>query len=479
MEPISSYIAFMPMIILVVGIILALLGDLYVKNRGFVTAVTVLSLVGAMLAALSFEGYVNPDNGTDPYFEFGLFFKVFAVIGLSASIIVAFCAMRDFQYAEDLGLFYALLLISNIGGLVIASSKNFIPAYVGFELMAIPTYGMVAYKTRSKPVAEAAMKLFLLGALSSAIVIFGLSLLYGATGSLYFNTVAISDELGGLKLAASIFLITGTSFKLGLVPFHYWISDVYVGAPISVVNFLAAASKKMGFAFVFQIFMFGIPEWTEYWGALFGILAIITMIIGNTLAIIQNRVMRIVAYSSIAQAGYIAIALAAFAFAPDSASRDFALTAAVIHIFAHVLMKGALITGIIIVVDSFGNDHIENLRGLIHKSPVVGATMVIALFSLMGIPPLAGFIGKYVLFVAAVQTTSMIGYLMASALVLGSVISIYYYTRLIRIIVDDPTNDIPVKPNSVLSVLLVILTIITIFFVILLPFVDLSAFTYF
>lgn len=473
---IDTFIAFLPVQVLLLGVVCVLLADIYIKNRGFATAVTVLSLVGAILAAFAED--LAGTSFTSDYLAFGTFYQAFAIIGLSASVIVAFSALSDLSFAEDIGVFYSLLLLSNIGGLLIAASTNFIPAYIGFELMAIPTYGMVAYKTRNRPAAEAAMKLFLLGALSSAIIVYGLSLLYGATGSLMYNTVTITGEVSGLQIAASIFLAAGTAFKLGLVPFHWWISDVYSGAPISVVNYLAAASKKMAFAFVFGIFLFGIPDWSDYWGPLVAAMAIITMVIGNAMATIQNRVMRIIAYSSVAQAGYISIALASFALSGDAAGQNVALTAGIIHIVAHVIMKGAAIAAVVVVVDSFGNDHIENFRGLIHKDVWVGGSLVLALFSLMGIPPLGGFIGKYLLFFAAVQTETALGFALAAALVVGSVISIYYYARIVRIVVDDPTSDIPVKPNTPLRVLLVALSVLTIAFALFMGLLD-TSFTFF
>jgi len=296
--------AFLPVYILVGGIILLLLSDIFVKRRGVSFGLTVVTLFSSILGVYAYDGVLPGDSN----FLFGVFYRNFATLMLIGSIFVAFLIYYEFAddwISWDLGVVYTLMLLSNAGGLLVASAQNLIPLYIGFELMAIPNYGMVAYKSKERGASEAAMKIFLLGALATSLTLFGISLLYGVTGSLAFDTViaSIISDTSALKLLASVLLISGVSFKLGLIPFHWWISDVYSGAPISIVSFMAASTKVIGFAFAFQLFLNAVPSWSDSWVVGFGFLAGITMIIGNALGSIQKRVMRIMAYSSIAQAG--------------------------------------------------------------------------------------------------------------------------------------------------------------------------------
>ncbi len=425
------------------------------KARESIVAITTLFLVGTAL------WIIQMDNKKLDYFEFGPFFKTFAVIGLLSSVIVVFTAWKDLSLELDLGVFFSLLLLANLGGLLVAASRSFIPLYVGYELVSIPSYAMVAFRKRDRNVAEAGMKIFLLGALSSAIIVYGLSMYYGATGTFLMGAKALEDS-EGLQVAAITLIVAGSGFKIGLVPFHFWIADVYNGAPVSVVNFLSASSKKMAFAFVFQLFFVGMHGWAGTWGLLFAILATLSMLLGNIAAVIQTSVMRIIAYSTIAQAGYIVIGIAVYAVGLDEGNigiQEAAMKGLIFHIIAYVLMKGAFIATVLLVIDSYGDDNIENFRGLLHKSPVTAGALSIALFSLMGIPPLGGFWGKFFLFLAAVDADMA---WLAFVGIIGSAISIFYYANLIRIMVDKPTDNVEIKDFTPIKVMLVILSILTV-----------------
>ena len=442
---------------LFVGLIVVLIADLIFREKArlYVVTITTLTLVAA--AGLAFVA--RGQSVETDLFMFGDFFLAFTLFGVLSSIIVVFSAWQDMDMELDLGVFFALLLLANIGGILIAISRNFIPLYIGYELVSIPTYAMVAFRKKNRNAAESGLKIFLLGALSSAFIIYGLAMYYGATGSFAFGAMALNGSQT-LQFAAVALIAAGCSFKIGLVPFHFWIPDVYSGAPLSVVNFLAASSKKMAFAFVFQLFFFGMGAWYETWGLVFAILATASIVLGNLAAVIQDRLMRILAYSTIAQAGYIAIGIVSTAFG-DGHADQLAMQGILFHISAHILMKGAAIVAVLMVVRTYGSDHIENFRGLFHKSPLVGGALALALFSLMGIPPLAGFFGKYFLFLSAVDAgvtwLAIIG-------ILGSAVSIYYYGRVIRIMADKPENDEPVQTHPGLSVMLVVLSLLTLVF---------------
>ncbi len=465
-----AFTAFSPVLALFAGVILVLIADLVTKdaasNRKFVVSITSATLLLAILLVAKTNDLI-PSETVLPMFKFGIFYQIFSIIGLSASILVIFSAAYDFTVQKDLGVWASLLMISNAGGIVIAASNHLLPLYVGFELMAIPIYGMVAYRKRSREATEASVKLFLLGAISSGIIVYGISLVYGATGQLTFAALALNNSQP-LKNVGIFLILFGTSFKLSLVPFHWWVSDVYVGAPVSMVNYLAVASKKMAFAFAFQMFMISFVNDTDVWGPVMGLIVILSILVGNGMAAIQNRVMRLIAYSSIAHAGYIAISLVAYAQATglpnESELKALALYAAILHIVANILMKGTLIAGALIVVNSFENDHMENFRGIYKKDKVVGTTMVLALFSLIGIPPLGGFVSKYFLFIAVVNTNTTLAWATAFVFAIGSAISVYYYIKLARVILDEPSNDIPLVPATPLKALMVLLTVLTVFF---------------
>ena len=450
--------AFAPTWALFTGIVLILIADILFREKAkeYIVIISTLTLV-ASAALTRLVAYQQPGGSL---FLFEEFYLAFSLFGLISSIIVVIASWNDLEIELDLGVFYSLLLLANIGGLLIASSQNLIPLYLGYELVSIPTYAMVAFRKKNRNAAEAGMKVFLLGALSSALIIYGLALFYGATGSFEFGS-GILTGANTLGIASIALIAAGCSFKIGLVPFHFWIPDVYVGAPTSVVTFLAASSKKMAFAFVFQIFFFAMPALNSTSVLIFSILAAASMIFGNIAAVIQDKVMRILAYSTVAQAGYIAVAIVAYG-AGDFETKRTAITGILFHVSAHILMKGTALLVVLVIIKNFANDHINNFRGLYHTSPILSSTMAIALFSLMGIPPLAGFFGKYFLFLSAVQADftwlAIIG-------IIGSAISIYYYGRILRIMADKPdeqSKNIDIHPA--VYVMIILMTLLTVIF---------------
>lgn len=454
--------AFLPVYILVGGIILLLLSDIFVKKRGVSFGLTVVTLFSSILGVYAYDGVLPGDSN----FLFGVFYRNFATLMLIVSIFVAFLIYYEFAddwISWDLGVVYTLMLLSNAGGLLVASAQNLIPLYIGFELMAIPNYGMVAYKSKERGASEAAMKIFLLGALATSLTLFGISLLYGVTGSLAFDTViaSIISDTSALKLLASVLLISGVSFKLGLIPFHWWISDVYSGAPISIVSFMAASTKVIGFAFAFQLFLNAVPSWSDSWVIGFGFLAGITMIIGNALGSIQKRVMRIMAYSSIAQAGYIAMTFINYAQVSDTGLKKGALAAGYIQLLAVAILKISALAVVLMVVKSFGDDKLSNFTGLFKKNMVIASAFTFALLGLMGIPFIggAGFLGKALLITAAIEAGTTMSVTLAFLLIIGSAISIYYYGILIYTMYKEPEDEEPLMPSSIMTFVLVLLVI--------------------
>lgn len=447
----------LPLIVIVAGIIVNLVLDLILreKAREWVTSVTIFFLVAAAFAVIYGKGSPSTD-----FFRYETFYSTFSLIGLLSSLLVVIVAWKEYRHELDLGVFYSLLLLANAGGIVVASSNNFISLYLGYELVSITTYAMVAFRKRTRSGAEASLKIFLLGALSSAIIVYGLSMYYGATGTFAMNAPALPAS-ESLQFAAIALIAAGSGFKIGLVPFHFWIADVYSGASSSIVTFLAASSKKMAFAFVFQLFFVGMHSWASTWSLLFAGLAALSMLLGNIAAVMQNNVMRILAYSTIAQAGYIVIGVAAYGATTNSIVQRAAMAGILIHVIAHVLMKGAVLIATFVVIDNFGSSDIDKFKGLFRKHPVFAGTLAIGLFSLMGIPPTLGFTGKFFLFYSAVAADMI---WLALIGVVGSAISIYYYGRIMRIMTEKPdenTGEVRVfLPILILLILLSIMTLI-------------------
>lgn len=452
---ITFHDGYYPILALLAGVIVNLILDIWKREdaRLWVASSTTLFLGLAIGSVL----YVKDSGIKTEYFHYGDFFVFFSLVGMLSSMIVIFVAWRDMNLELDLGVFFSLLLLANIGGVVVASANHMVALYVGYELISLPSYSMAAFRKRDKKASEAALKFFLLGALSSAILVYGLAMYYGATSTFAMGAHALKGA-EGLQMAAVVLITAGSGFKIGIVPFHFWIGDVYSGSPSSVVVWLAASSKKMAFAFVAQLFFVGMIQWRETWGPIFIVLSIVSILLGNIAATIQTNVMRILAYSTIAQAGYILIGYIAFAATSSHDIRASALGGIGIQIIAHVLMKGAAIVATFVIIDNYGGSSLENFKGLFYKNKLVSSTLTVALFSLMGLPPFLGAFGKWFLFKAAVEADMI--YLTIVGLV-GSAISIFYYMKIVTVMAQKPTDDVNIKVTTPIKVTLVILTTLT------------------
>jgi len=335
------------------------------------------------------------------------------------------------------GAFNSLLLAAGVGMMFVATANDLITIFLGVELASITSYVLVAMKRKDSRAAESAVKYVIIGGLSTALVLYGLSMLYGVTGTT--NIPLIADAVLGMSEfnwafgIALITMIAGFGFKIASVPFHMWAPDVYEGAATPVTTFLAAGSKKVGFVALFKIFIvifvatpplvaFGIEEiqWT------FAVLAAITMTVGNIVAISQSNIKRMLAYSSIANAGYILIVMAVMS--------EYAVASGLFYMFVHVFMKGGafLIVGGLITAGI--GEKISDYRGLARRAPFIAFAMVIFLFSLAGIPPLGGFTAKFFLFSSAIFNGEVMTQWiwLAFIAVLNSAISLYYYARVIK-----------------------------------------------
>ncbi|HEU4932041.1 MAG TPA: NADH-quinone oxidoreductase subunit N [Pyrinomonadaceae bacterium] len=434
------------------------------------------SLIGVALAFVSL--YLQMGNQGDGFYGmvrvdgFALLFKAIFLIAaaLAIGISTRFLDIEGEQHGE----YYALILFATVGMMFIACSYDLISLYVSLELMALTFYVLVAFTKREKKSNEAAMKYFLLGAFSSGVLLYGMSLLYGIAGSTNIGEigVALSDlmpriegalsapdqPLAGLRpmlLLAMIALGAGLFFKVAAVPFHMWAPDVYEGAPTSVTAFLSTGSKAASFALYARIFSEALEPMRADWAPLLGLVAAITIMVGNWAAVTQENSKRLLAYSSISNAGYLLLALIAH--------NEYGNIGLIVYLFVYTLMNmGAF--GVIISLRRRGiiGDNVDDLTGLGQKAPVMAAMMAIFMLSLGGLPMTGGFIGKYFLFGGLLQRGATDQknwyYWLAGWAIINTVVSFYYYVRFIKVMYlgDRIADNKPLALSPALQVALVI-----------------------
>lgn len=428
------------------AVLIVLLGSLmknsgklmgYLSAAGLIAALGLVAnnLMMAKPAALFFFDTISVD-------ALSQFFKAIFLI-VSLLVVIASLSKYTRKGADE---FYALLLFATVGMMVVSSAVDLVTLFVGFELASLATYALAAFD-RTKKNLEAAMKYFIYGSVSSAFMLFGFSLLYGMAGSTKLADVAAVSlaDFGPATLVALLFVIAGFAFKMALVPFHMWAPDTYEGAPPLISALLAAGSKKMGFVAAFRVLLIALVAMRVEWYLAFAILAAVTMTLGNLAACWQNNVRRILAYSSIAQAGYIAIAFVvvgkAYGDAPINVlnlgsfpADQLGIAGGLLLILAHALMKtgafigSAQVASMVPKSETNDPDDISNYAGLSSKAPITALCMLILMFALAGIPPTAGFVGKFVLFSSAIYS----GLLWLAVLaILNSALSLVYYLRII------------------------------------------------
>ncbi len=384
---------------------------------------------------------------------FGGFFAIAMLIVAIFTTVGSFNYMRKKNYPA---VYYSLILLSTIGMVLVAYSTDLVMLFVAWELMSIPTYVLVGFMKKNPSSNEAALKYFLFGALSSAIIVYGISLSYGLTGSTNIGEViqgysTLDPSLLPLALLSVGMFIAGFGFKMGLVPFHQWLPDTYEGAPPTITTLLAAGTKKAGFAATIRIVVLGMVVLNLDWTLALGIIAVMTMTIGNIAAIMQKNLARMLAYSSIAHAGYILIGLAV---APYS---SLGLQGSLYQILNHAVMKGAAFIAVAGIVTTLAVTNIDKLKGLGRRMPITSLGLVISLFALAGVPPLAGFWSKIMLFGGALDASSTIWWApwLAIAGVLNSALSLAYYGWITRkMYFEGETEKRISEPKSVIAIMI-------------------------
>lgn len=353
---------------------------------------------------------------------------IFTILFLAGAALTTMFAMEQ-EALRDRGEFYAMLLTSTLGMSLMAASADIIMLYLAIETTSIPLFVMAGFMLKDEKSVEAGIKYLLFGAMTSAVMLYGFSLLYGFTGTTQLAGMAAALQSSGastvLLVLAALLILVGFAFKISAVPFHFWAPDVYEGSPTAVAGFLSTASKAAGFAVLLRFLMAAFPEnLTNIWMIVVAVLATASMFAGNLLALAQTNFKRLLAYSSIAQAGYVLIGVAA-----DS---QLGTSGAIYYLMGYLVTNLAAFGIAALVEKQVGNANISSMAGLARKSPVIGLALLVALLSLGGIPPFAGFFGKLLLFGAAIERGPILIWL-AVVGIINSIIALYYYLNVLKI----------------------------------------------
>jgi NADH-quinone oxidoreductase subunit N len=420
----TNLLLILPQIFLFIWAIFVLILDFVIKpgsRKGLAyTSMFGLAVAGIMTAVIptgvSFRGaYVSDDYGR----LFNLIFLAASFLTILAS--VDFAELRFKQKSE----FYGLILFATVGMTFLSGAAELITLYVSLELATIPLYVMAAYLKRDLKSTEAGLKYFIIGGASSGILLFAISLLYGISGTTYLSQIhGWEIGVGNLNAAlifSTILFVAGFGFKLAAAPFHMWAPDVYEGAPTPVTAYLSVASKAAGLVAFVRIFYGPLAAVKADWVTILEIVAVLAMVIGNFVALMQTNIKRMLAYSSIAHVGYVFVAL--------SAVNGYSIVGMMIFLMAYLFANIGAFMVAIGFSNMTGSDQISDYAGLVRRNPLAAVMMAICMLSLIGIPPTAGFLGKYWLFAAAVQEHL---YWLVVIAVLMSVVSLFYYANIIR-----------------------------------------------
>jgi NADH-quinone oxidoreductase subunit N len=432
----QAFIALSPELISTGFLILVLLVGAFSESNASVAAG--LAAIGslavfasaAVLLAAGFSG--NFFGGGYVVDDFALYFKL--IVAASAFFAVL-AAARWSGRTGDAPEYLTLILSVVLGSTLLVSMRDLFGIFLAIELATIPSYAMVAFDRSRRESAEGGMKYLITGVVASSVLLYGIVLIYGVSGSAMLSDVAttFTGNLTPVAVLGLVLMISGFAFKVSAAPFHFWTPDAYQGAPTSAAAFLSVGPKAATFAVLLRILLEGMHGAAPTWTAVMAVLSILTMFVGNLFALRQRNVRRMLAYSSVAHSGYI---LAAFA-ALQGGGVAFAVQAVLIYTAAYAVMN----MGAFLVTDLVGEDA-KNYNGLVRTNPGVAASMALFMAALVGIPPLSGFFGKLWIIIAGAQSGSILVYIVVGALVVNTVLSVPYYFGIIRnMILEEPTTD--------------------------------------
>ena len=446
-----------PEIFLLVMACVILVADLFVRdeNRGITYLLTQMTLAGCAVVTWVIAAYMN--TGEPVHTFSGMFvgdlmsdvLKLITYFGVMAILVYSrdYISMRGMFRGE----FFALVLFATLGMMVMISANHLLTLYLGLELLSLSLYAMVALQRDSGTATEAAMKYFVLGALASGMLLYGMSMIYGATGSLEITRIAsmIADD-GAKNLVlvfGLVFLVAGIGFKLGAVPFHMWLPDVYHGAPTAVTLFIGSVPKLAAFAFVIRLLVQGLgaEEIQSHWQQMLAVMAVLSLIVGNITAIAQTNIKRMLAYSTISHMGFLLIGILAGGLNGYASS--------MFYVVVYVLMNlGTFGMIMLLSRNGFEADNLDDFKGLNQRSPWYAFLMLLLMFSMAGVPPTVGFYAKFAILQAIVEAGHL--WLAVIAVVL-SLIGAFYYLRIIKLMYfDAPTDEAPIAPRADARVLM-------------------------
>ena len=444
-----NWLAVYPEIFLLVMTCVVALADLFVTDpkRTPTHVLTLLTLagVGAMHWTYIQDGEtlyaMNRMVVSDPM---GHLLALFAVIAIAVTLIYA----RPYAESREMlkGELYSLSLFSLLGISVMVSANNLLVTYIGLELMSLSLYALVALRRDHAQSTEAAMKYFVLGALASGFLLYGMSMLYGATGSLdigtIFDVIAKGEANRQVLTFGLVFIVSGLAFKLGAVPFHMWVPDVYQGAPTAATLLIAGAPKIASFGMAMRLLVDGMMGLAADWQQMLGVLAVCSLLIGNLAAIAQTNLKRMLAYSTIAQMGFLLLGMIAGVVNGNTLSAANAYSSSLFYILTYVVTTlGTFGLIMLLARQGFEAEDIVDLAGLHKRSPVLAAVMAIFLFSLAGVPPMVGFHAKLAVLQALISTNDPVLIQLAIFGVVMSLIGAFYYIRVVKVMYFDEPKD--------------------------------------
>ncbi|WP_038314446.1 NADH-quinone oxidoreductase subunit NuoN [Kingella kingae] len=442
-----------PEIVLLTGLFVVLLADLWVKDEDryithYLSIITMIAAAFGQLAVWSAEP-VLAFNGM--YVADGVSQLAKLAVYLGTAMLFVYAKPYNQACGMFRGEYYTLAMFAAAGMSVMISSSHFLSAYVGLELLSLSLYAMIALRRDSAEAAEAALKYFVLGALASGILLYGISMVYGATGSLQFAEILQAAQIGQvngwlLKLGV-LFIVAAVAFKFGAVPFHMWVPDVYQGAPTSVAAFIGSVPKIAATVFAFRILVTGLVLQKGDWQLMFAGLAVLSLLVGNLAAIMQTNIKRMFAFSTISHMGFILLAFLGGVIG---------IQAAIYYAVAYIVMSLAGF-GVLMLISRAGHEceNISDLAGLNQRNAWYALVMLLVLFSMAGIPPLMGFYAKFAVLKALVVSSFPMATVLAVFAVMMSLIGAFYYLRVVKTMYfDDKTSDEPLSGDLPMKLLL-------------------------
>ena len=451
-QPVVDWHALSPELVLTGAAFVVLVADLFLpkESKWLAMPLAAAGVLGTLAAIVSLIGHPSTSlAGAWEISTFALLFKgLFCVIGLVV-LALSFHYFRSGQYYQ--GEYYFLMLCSLLGGLVMASARDLITIFIAIELISVPAFIMAGLRKGDAKSNEASLKFFLFGVLSTAVMLYGMSLVYGVTGETQLDAIrhAITLSDKPIVVLAVFFVVVGFAFKISAVPFHFWAPDTYEGAPSPVAAFLSTASKIGGFVGLLVLMFRAFPAVADTWRPIFAVLAVATMTVGNLIALRQRHIIRLLAYSGIAQSGYILVAFALIDPGNALASRQ-AFESALIYLAIYGVMDLGAFAAAVAFARKGGSYFIDDYSGLWHRSPALATMLAGFLVSLAGAPPVAGAWAKLFVFLAAIDSGA---YWLAVVMGVNAVIAAWYYLAVVRrMFFDQPEDPAPVEVPYLLNV---------------------------